>query len=99
LLGNSFILKPAPTTLITSLMLAKFAKDIFPGGVFNVLTDVNDLGALLTAHPDIAKISFTDSRSEEHTSELQSLMRTPFAVFCLNKKLSQQRKTNHLIPV
>src|SRR3546814_378907 len=61
LLGNSFILKPAPTTPITSLMLAKFAKDIFPGGVFNVLTDVNDLGPLLTAHPDIAKISFTGS--------------------------------------
>src|SRR3546814_8902603 len=25
-------------------------------------------------------------RSEEHTSELQSLMRTPYAVFCLEKK-------------
>src|SRR3546814_8983704 len=25
-------------------------------------------------------------RSEEHTSELQSLMRTSYAVFCLNKK-------------
>src|SRR3546814_2840586 len=29
-----------------------------------------------TAHPD--------DRSEEHTSELQSLMRTSYAVFCLN---------------
>src|SRR3546814_7702749 len=27
-----------------------------------------------------------DMRSEEHTSELQSLMRTSYAVFCLNKK-------------
>src|SRR3546814_5371517 len=27
-----------------------------------------------------------DSRSEEHTSELQSLMRISYAVFCLNKK-------------
>src|SRR3546814_5751965 len=27
-----------------------------------------------------------DSRSEEHTSELQSLMRTSYAVFCLKKK-------------
>src|SRR3546814_3802829 len=27
-----------------------------------------------------------DNRSEEHTSELQSLMRTSYAVFCLNKK-------------
>src|SRR3546814_4700084 len=26
------------------------------------------------------------ARSEEHTSELQSLMRTSYAVFCLNKK-------------
>src|SRR3546814_8078646 len=28
-------------------------------------------------------------RSEEHTSELQSLMRIPYAVFCLNKKTKQ----------
>src|SRR3546814_5230191 len=28
----------------------------------------------------------TDQRSEEHTSELQSLMRTSYAVFCLKKK-------------
>src|SRR3546814_19532291 len=27
-----------------------------------------------------------DQRSEEHTSELQSLMRTSYAVFCLKKK-------------
>src|SRR3546814_2282202 len=27
-----------------------------------------------------------DNRSEEHTSELQSLMRISYAVFCLNKK-------------
>src|SRR3546814_5261703 len=27
-----------------------------------------------------------DGRSEEHTSELQSLMRTSYAVFCLKKK-------------
>src|SRR3546814_3118457 len=29
------------------------------------------------------------SRSEEHTSELQSLMRTSYAVFCLKKKTKQ----------
>src|SRR3546814_10680810 len=32
-------------------------------------------------------------RSEEHTSELQSLMRTSYAVFCLQKKTHQQ--SNH----
>src|SRR3546814_5927922 len=33
-----------------------------------------------------------DMRSEEHTSELQSLMRIPYAVFCLKKK---KRKNHH----
>src|SRR3546814_10017370 len=33
-------------------------------------------------------------RSEEHTSELQSLMRISYAVFCLKKKTKQQTKTN-----
>src|SRR3546814_6806308 len=31
------------------------------------------------------------SRSEEHTSELQSLMRISYAVFCLKKKLSSNQ--------
>src|SRR3546814_1752707 len=38
------------------------------------------------------------TRSEEHTSELQSLMRISYAVFCLKKKNIQQHKphtTNH----
>src|SRR3546814_5853872 len=34
-------------------------------------------------------------RSEEHTSELQSLMRISYAVFCLKKKI----KNNQLIPI
>src|SRR3546814_4320707 len=32
--------------------------------------------------------SFKPVRSEEHTSELQSLMRISYAVFCLNKKIT-----------
>src|SRR3546814_1755353 len=38
----------------------------------------------------------TDSsyRSEEHTSELQSLMRTSYAVFCLKKKKNKQTNTH-----
>src|SRR3546814_7660187 len=34
-----------------------------------------------------------DLRSEEHTSELQSLMRTSYAVFCLKKKKQQTSST------
>src|SRR3546814_3425879 len=36
-----------------------------------------------------------DRRSEEHTSELQSLMRISYAVFCLKKK--KKKKVNKLI--
>src|SRR3546814_1601865 len=32
-------------------------------------------------------------RSEEHTSELQSLMRISYAVFCLKKKISQLKRS------
>src|SRR3546814_2108714 len=35
------------------------------------------------------------SRSEEHTSELQSLMRISYAVFCLKKKTQRQKKRNN----
>src|SRR3546814_4525115 len=35
------------------------------------------------------------SRSEEHTSELQSLMRISYAVFCLKKKKTKNKQTNH----
>src|SRR3546814_4453944 len=34
-------------------------------------------------------------RSEEHTSELQSLMRISYAVFCLKKKKKQQNTVTH----
>src|SRR3546814_1568489 len=34
-------------------------------------------------------------RSEEHTSELQSLMRISYAVFCLQKKNRKRQNTKH----
>src|SRR3546814_5033599 len=36
-----------------------------------------------------------ECRSEEHTSELQSLMRISYAVFCLKKKKNKNNKTQH----
>src|SRR3546814_5251186 len=36
-------------------------------------------------------IRLADGRSEEHTSELQSLMRISYAVFCLKKKKQMKR--------
>src|SRR3546814_10531869 len=41
-------------------------------------------------HPDGAGIGGGAGRSEEHTSELQSLMRISYAVFCLKKKKTDE---------
>src|SRR3546814_11291936 len=38
----------------------------------------------------------TTGRSEEHTSELQSLMRISYAVFCLKKKKNNRYKTDNI---
>src|SRR3546814_4741459 len=45
---------------------------------------------------DVSKprITLVDGRSEEHTSELQSLMRLSYAVFCLKKKKNTHNKTH-----
>src|SRR3546814_8213020 len=41
-----------------------------------------------------------ERRSEEHTSELQSLMRISYAVFCLKKKITKQcRRHENNIPI
>src|SRR3546814_7904681 len=40
----------------------------------------------------IATVGFCRRRSEEHTSELQSLMRISYAVFCLKKKKTKKEK-------
>ena len=61
LAGNTIVVKPAPTTPLTTLKLGELIADILPPGVVNVITDQNDLGARLTSHPDVAKVSFTGS--------------------------------------
>src|SRR3546814_1695332 len=46
------------------------------------------------AGSDLAGLRTKASRSEEHTSELQSLMRIAYAVFCLKNKKTQNRQIN-----
>ena len=61
LAGNTIVVKPAPTTPLSTLRFGELCAEIFPAGVVNVITDQNDLGGALTAHPDIAKVAFTGS--------------------------------------
>src|SRR3546814_9307142 len=60
-----------------------------------IATDLSDAWAHFTlalTNPHFGDPSF--QRSEEHTSELQSLMRISYAVFCL-KKNTYSHRTNH----
>jgi len=59
--GNTVIAKPAPTTPLTTALLGEIVADILPPGVLNVIIDANDLGAALSGHFDVAKVSFTGS--------------------------------------
>src|SRR3546814_7248646 len=43
----------------------------------------------------VPRIGWLHRRSEEHTSELQSLMRISYAVFCLKKKNQNNQKTSY----
>ncbi|MEM7329442.1 MAG: aldehyde dehydrogenase family protein [Pseudomonadota bacterium] len=61
LAGNTMVLKPAPTTPLTTLRIGQIAKDVFPAGVFNVISGSDRLGPWLTSHPGIDKVSFTGS--------------------------------------
>ncbi len=60
--GNCLVLKPAEDAPLAVLRLVELAADIFPPGVFNVVTGLGEeAGAALANHPGIAKISFTGS--------------------------------------
>src|SRR3546814_3290238 len=56
----------------------------------------NDAVAMTGGQQAIGKMKVPEIRSEEHTSELQSLMRISYAVFCLKKKkyTTRRRKQN-----
>jgi acyl-CoA reductase-like NAD-dependent aldehyde dehydrogenase len=61
LAGNTVILKPSPYTPLATLRLGELLLDLLPRGVLNVLSGPDELGAWITTHPAIRKISFTGS--------------------------------------
>ncbi|MBB3223600.1 acyl-CoA reductase-like NAD-dependent aldehyde dehydrogenase [Massilia umbonata] len=59
--GNTMVIKPSPFTPLTSLRFGQIAQSVLPPGVLSVVSGNDELGPHMTAHPDIAKISFTGS--------------------------------------
>jgi betaine-aldehyde dehydrogenase len=60
--GNTVILKPAETTPVSTLWLARLAQQILPAGVLNVIGGHGrPAGAALVTHPDVDMVSLTGS--------------------------------------
>ncbi|MFZ2878275.1 MAG: gamma-aminobutyraldehyde dehydrogenase [Phototrophicaceae bacterium] len=60
--GCTVVLKPAPTTPLTSLMLAELIQEAgIPDGVVNVISGGNDTGQALVEHPLVRMVSLTGS--------------------------------------
>ncbi|MGQ9908778.1 MAG: gamma-aminobutyraldehyde dehydrogenase [Candidatus Flexifilum sp.] len=70
--GCTVVLKPAPGTPITTLMLAELIKEAgIPDGVVNIITGGNETGQALVEHPDVRMVSLTGS-----TATGKKIMRT-----------------------
>jgi acyl-CoA reductase-like NAD-dependent aldehyde dehydrogenase len=62
--GNTVVIKPSPNTPLSTLRLVQIMNEVLPAGVVNVVTsddEADNLGAAMSAHPDIRKIVFTGS--------------------------------------
>lgn len=58
--GNTMVYKPSEFTSLHGETLAKIYTEAgLPAGVFNVVHGAGDIGAYLTSHPSVAKVSFT----------------------------------------
>src|SRR3546814_5342166 len=97
-LTQAFAQAYAPAVRVNCVMPGAFATDMASGWddhFISLVTDGLPAGRLgvpkelvgMVAHLASDASSYTTgARSEEHTSELQSLMRISYAVFCLKKK-------------
>src|SRR3546814_1160169 len=63
-------------------------RGLLPPRVFSGGAARNDIQLSLSHDGDYVAAVIAFQRSEEHTSELQSLMRISYAVFCLKKKIN-----------
>ncbi len=70
--GCTVVLKPAPSTPLTTLMLAELIKEAgIPDGVVNIITGSNETGQAMVEHPDVRMVSLTGS-----TNTGKKVMRT-----------------------
>jgi acyl-CoA reductase-like NAD-dependent aldehyde dehydrogenase len=59
--GNTVVLKPSPFTPLATLRLGELLRPVFPPGVLNVVSGGDALGARMSEHPAVRKITLTGS--------------------------------------
>ena len=59
--GNTVVIKPSPLTPLSTIRLVEIINSVLPAGVVNVVTGENSIGAALSSHPGVAKMTFTGS--------------------------------------
>ena len=92
--GCAVVIKPAELTPLTTLTLARIAKEAgLPDGVLNVVTGAGaDVGTALAGHPDVDVVTFTGSTAvgrrvmaaaavHGHRTQLELGGKAPFVVF------------------
>src|SRR3546814_6565418 len=97
--------KPLLLLMVTAALVVFLSRYLLEGDVLGKALQADTIGASQPAaegHDDAARIGSAITaimdwmnrnfaRSEEHTSELQSLMRISYAVFCLKKKKTKKQ--------
>ncbi len=59
--GNTVVIKPSPLTPLATIRLVEIINTVLPPGVVNIVTGDNSIGAALSAHPGVTKMTFTGS--------------------------------------
>lgn len=59
--GNTVVIKPSPMTPLATIRMVELMNEVLPKGVVNVITGTDEIGAAMSAHPGIAKMTFTGS--------------------------------------
>lgn len=61
--GNTVVIKPSPLTPLSTLRMVELFQQALPPGVLNAVAGPDEIGSVLTSHPDVAKVCFTGSIS------------------------------------
>src|SRR3546814_4639341 len=88
-------IEPAPQGVIIASPANPTGTIIEPDELEAIAAVCADRGIRIISDEIYHGLSYGLPRSEEHTSELQSLMRISYAVFCLKKKKQTQNKKTY----